>query len=64
MRKTIDWNKLWNDFDEWFTSERNSSKVCKTCNHREFIEPEWEDQQNKIQQLVSAQILEIVKKKS
>lgn len=63
MRKTIDWNKVWNEFNTWFNTQRKPP--CKTCGQRNLLDhPEWEDQQDKIQKLVNAQVREIAKKKT
>lgn len=53
-RITINWEELWENFEEWFLINRN--KYCSKCNHVEKNIPEWEDQQYKIQKLVDAQM--------
>lgn len=64
MKKTIDWKKLWDDFNSWMDNPKSKSP-CKTCGHTEskWLDREWEEQQVKIQQLINAQVREIVKKK-
>ena len=63
MRKTIDWKKLKIKFDDWFDGFRQTK--CETCGQINLKDaPEWKDQFKKIQQLVNAQVREIVKKKS
>ncbi len=63
MRKTIDWEKLWNDFENWIT-EQEDIPSCETCGSSIYCFPSWEDQKEKIQQLIDAQVREIVQKKS
>lgn len=61
-KMTIDWKKLWDDFHEWF-EKIEEPVLCKTCNHREYNTPDWDEQEAKIKQLVDAQVRKIVKKK-
>lgn len=59
--RTIDWKKLWDDFDVWYTDDELKRKIqCKTCSHTNYSQPEWEDQQAKIKQLIDAQVRKIV----
>lgn len=63
MGKTINWKELWNDFENWLT-EQEDSPICETCKTCTPCFPSWDDQQEKIKQLVNAQIRKIVKNKS
>jgi len=59
MVNKINWNKLWGDFDLWI-EKKEQSKVCSTCNHRNFDTPGWDEQQTKIKQLVNSQVRELL----
>jgi len=37
----IDWQTVWSDFNDWYESFRTT-----------HVEPEWEDQKRKIEELV------------
>ena len=52
----IDWQQLWDEFDDWAQEDR--SKHCGKCGHTERNYPEWEDQQKKIEKLVSRALKE------
>lgn len=62
MKKTINWKKVWTDFSIWHSSPKPIS-TCKLCNHPEYPYLGLGDQQVKIQQLVNAQVREIMEKK-
>ena len=64
MRKTIDWKKIWNKLDDWWQNSLRNKMSCKTCGHVKSLEIDWDEQQAKIQQLVNAQVREIVKNKT
>ncbi len=49
----IDWDKLWDEFDEWCEPEEDR---CKMCFRSENIYKEWDEQQEKIQKLVEKQL--------
>jgi hypothetical protein len=48
--KLIDWDKVWEIFNEWFT--QNDGKTCDKCWHRKINSPDWEDQKFKIEAIV------------
>lgn len=52
----INWTKLWEEYDLWW--DNCKSKRCKTCRHILGDYPEWEDQAEKIEQLVNEQMKE------
>ncbi len=62
MTTKINWEKVWDKFDIWF-GEQKPAQRCKTCGLKGLEDVEWEEQQKKIQQLISAQVRELVKKK-
>lgn len=62
MEMKIDWKRIWEKFD--IQIENRKSKKCRTCGHTDYNFSDWEDQQRKIQQLVNAQVRELVKKKT
>lgn len=64
MDERIDWTKMWNDFDDWIDNERSKTSKCKTCDNINHVEPDWEEQQDKIERLVNAQVQEILKTKT
>lgn len=51
----IDWEKLWNDFDRWYSKKVKPQK-CTKCKRNHYKDPEWDEQQNKIKMLTNAQI--------
>ncbi len=61
--KSIKWIKLWGDFDEWLC-KLEDTEVCKSCGSHEGCFPDWEDQKDKIQELVDAQVREVMKNKT
>lgn len=61
-RKIIDWGKVWFDFNSWICKLENT-KACEHCGSRKNCFPDWDDQEAKIQELVDAQVREIIKKK-
>ncbi len=63
MRKTVNWKKVWNDFDEW-TNERSERKECEACHHAAGQFPDWNEQQEMIKRLVNTQVREIVEKEN
>ena len=63
MEKTINWNKIWNDFSDWLC-KREDAGQCKHCGSSSGCFPDWEDQQDKIKQLVDIQVREILEKKT
>ena len=52
-KKTINWNKLWEKFDEWQEVE-SRKRQCLTCDSHD--DPEWWEQQEKIMELVDKAI--------
>lgn len=53
----IDWGRVWTDFDYWM-DHPPKEEPCKTCGYAEpshLCNPDWEDQQEKIEQLVNIQ---------
>ena len=55
MSLKVNWEKLWEDFEEWHT--KNDTRTCKECGQsRRDLMPEWEDQMKKIKRLVDSQI--------
>lgn len=62
MSNTIDWKKIWDKYNDWF-EDLDRRQKCNTCGHTARNDPEWEDQQEKIKQLIDEQVREIVKKK-
>ncbi len=57
MRKTIDWEKIWSKFDDWWQMSSSGPGNCGMFIH-------WDEQQAKIQQLVNDQVREIMEKKT
>lgn len=55
MTETIDWNKLWNDFDKWYNKKVKPQR-CTKCKYNKYNEPEWDEQQRQIQRLINAQV--------
>lgn len=63
MRKTVNWKKIWNDFDVWL-KDAEKRESCKTCGLTDYRDTtEWKDWQDQIQKLVDAQVREIMEKK-
>lgn len=58
----IDWKKLWHDYNIWW-EKQCQPKTCRSCKKKDFNEPEWDEQQNKIARLVNAQVRKILKMK-
>lgn len=52
--RKISWIRVWDNFEKWMI-EREDSGYCSKCGHLTDY-PEWEEQQKKIQQLVSRQL--------
>ena len=51
----LNWKKIWNDLDEWVVKFEEASK-CGHCKRKYSDFPTWNDQQDKIEELVKAQI--------
>ena len=49
---------MWGDFDSWM-EKRERPTTCKECDHKTFNEPEWDEQQVKIQRLINAEVRKI-----
>ena len=62
MVDKIDWDKMWSNFHNWL-NDREDNGRCKACGSCSECYPEWEEQVEKIQELVDAQVREIVEKK-
>ena len=57
-RKKISWKKIWDDYDIW-VCERADEPKCATCGEVKDQFPTWEQQQEKIKELVNAQLVQI-----
>lgn len=63
-RKTIDWKKLWSDYDKWYFGPEHKSPKCDSCNNINIDYPDWETQTSKIQELVNDQVRKLMEKKT
>lgn len=55
--KKLNWERIWDDFDEWFQAEerRNRERKCSKCGTIPFnIASDWEEQQKAIRRIVEA----------
>lgn len=54
----INWKKVWRDLEKWIQEREASAERCNCCGRRNVMEvfPEWEEQQDKIQELVNQQV--------
>ena len=52
MSEKATWQKLWEEFDDWF-QEAEKPHRCSKCGQRTREPPDWEDQKQKIAKLVA-----------
>lgn len=53
----IDWKRIWSDFHDWLNE---LEIVCEHCGSSDDCYPDWDEQEMKIQELVNAQIQEMI----
>lgn len=53
-KQMINWGALWGKFYVWL--EKDIEKICSKCGHLEDNEPDWDEQQAKIEELVEQAI--------
>jgi hypothetical protein len=58
--KTLNWKKIWNEFEKWNKDNQNlDSEVGHFDSYERFIQdtnPTWEEQQKAIQKIVEEQL--------
>lgn len=52
---TLNWDKIWGDFDKWLESAEEEDK-CLECGHRDYTAADWSEQQKQIEKLVERAI--------
>ncbi len=57
-KKEVNWKKIWDDFEDWMDEFDRS--YCEACGHKDSIDPDWENQQEKIKELIDTQVKEFV----
>lgn len=63
MAQTIDWKKIWDDFEYWLCKMEDTGR-CESCGGSKYCFPDWDEQKDKIQELVDGQVREILEKKT
>lgn len=63
MARKIDWKRIWIDFEDWLSKLENTGQ-CEHCGSNKNCFPEWDEQENKIQELADGQVREILEKKT
>lgn len=56
----LDWDAIWQDFEEWFTAENKESK-CEHCLLTDFSYATWEHQQKAIKRIVNKHVKRLLK---